>query len=178
MNTLQKRLTFTQGMTIVTLKRRWYTNRQIIQALLEDFGRKVNLSTIKRTWQRFRETGSVAERKGRSRRKLCDARDERVLHRVALRYRMLSLRSLAGELSEHMGARISAETVRRNLLRYGLRRRLVARKLFLTKCQTRKREDWAHRHVNWPGRNGQELYFQTKNISRFIQPSRLVCNTE
>ena len=125
-------------MAIITMKKLKMINREILQAMGEEFNCTLNKTTITRTWKRFKDTGSVADRSRSGRRKKCSARDERVVRRLALANRALSLRRLAGVASTSLTHRLSRDSIRRILLRYGLRRRISARVPFLNKNQRKK----------------------------------------
>ena len=118
-------------------------NRKILQAMREEFNCTLNTTTITRTWTRFKDTGSVADRSRSGRPKKCSSKDERVVRRLALANRALSLRRLAGVASTSLTHSLSRDSIKLILLRYGFRRRISARVPFLNK-KTKKKE--------WPGR--------------------------
>ena len=104
----------------------------------EEFNCTLNTTTITRTWTRFKDTGSVADRSRSGRPKKCSSKDERVVRRLALANRALSLRRLAGVASTSLTHSLSRDSIKLILLRYGFRRRISARVPFLNKKQRKK----------------------------------------
>ena len=135
---------------IVALHRSGISYTKIIENLSLNYGLNVARSTIARTLNRYRETGTNRNKQGRGRTKKVGQRAERVIHRLALKDRWASIPLLASRASESLGVPLSMSTVRRVLQKFGLRRRIARRKPLLTKVQRRKRLQWAKVHKNWP----------------------------
>ncbi|XP_067943410.1 uncharacterized protein [Watersipora subatra] len=82
---------------------------------------KVAKSTICNTIKRFGEQGDLQERKGRGRKKTVTPRAEKTLVRLSTRNRRLNSVELCRELKESTGKDVCPSTVRRVLLRNGLK---------------------------------------------------------
>lgn len=134
----------------------------------------VNTTTITRTWKRFKDTGTVADRSRSGRPKKCNARDEMVVRRMALANRALSLRRLAGVTSTSLTQSLSRVSIRRILIRYGFWRLISARDPFLTTKQRIKRVTWALRHVIWPAAQWSRVVFSDEKIFR-VRSNRHGC---
>ena len=107
--------------------------------MTENFDCTVSTATIKRTWRRYIETGSIADRARSGRPKSLTLRAQRVVRRIAKRCRTALLCRLAGQASNVLGAPINSTIVRRMLARYVLKRRIAARVPYLTLKQNNKR---------------------------------------
>lgn len=125
-------------MAIVTLKKSGHTNSYIIDYILANFDQKVSERLIRRTMSRYNETGSVEDRKRAGRPIKCDQRALRIVRRIALADRTLSLRKVAATASIRLGFSLTANTIRTVLSKFGLHCRVAARIPFLTKNQRKK----------------------------------------
>lgn len=127
-------------------------------------------STVRATIQRHQETGSYANRPKSGRKPITTQRQDRILHRLALRNRQHSSKDLVSELSQRHGVTVSARTVRRRLLQYGLRGCKARRKPRLSQEQKHKRLVWARDHENWTVDQWAEvMWTDESNIEVCIQ---------
>lgn len=132
----------------------------------EKFGITISARTIRRTVARYKTTGNVVDKPKSGRPKLCSLRAERIVRRIALKNRALSLRQIAAQASTDLGHQISHMAVSRILKYFGLKRRISARVPLLTKNMKRKRLDWAKQFVNWPIVQWRRVLFSDEKIFR------------
>ena len=76
----------------------------------------VALKTVKNTWKKYTETGGVAERKGRGRKRATSKREDTAIIKLIKRNRTMSAKTCKKELEELSGTVVSRVTVNRRLL--------------------------------------------------------------
>ena len=130
----------------------------------------VNRSTVSRTVQRFKETGSVASKKRAGRpRKLSAAQRRRI---VVMSKR--SRRSTSRELSVALGVNIHSSTIRRVLLANGLRGCIARKKPFISRVNRMKRLKFARAHLHWtPEQWNNVLFSDEKKFNRLGSDGRV-----
>ena len=124
----------------VTLRTEGYTYRKIAQRL----GGGATFSAIRKLCLKFDETRSVADKRRTGRGRISTARDDRNLVRMSLSDR----RKRSRQLMVDWKVPASVHTVRRRLIKAGLKARIPRKKPFLNSTQRSKRVQWAKAHVN------------------------------
>lgn len=94
-----------------------------------------SVSTVCYTIKRFQERGDLKERDGHGRHSLTPTQYWRVLMRTCKASRFMSSVQLSAELKQSTGAKISSSTVRKILMKYGLRGKRPRKKLFVNERQ-------------------------------------------
>lgn len=125
----------------VTLRNEGYTYRDIAHRL----GGKATFSAVRKLCQKFNETNSVADKCRSGRPRISTVRDDRQLVRLSVSDR----RKTARQLLVDWKINTSVRTVRRRLVKAGLKARIPRKKPFLNLTQRRKRVQWAKAHVSW-----------------------------
>ena len=123
-----------------------------IQAeLLRIFRRSVSLSTIRNTWRRYQETGSIRYQTPAGRPRALTARQERSLVRNFSTTPGLSIRYVIGNQDRNPIAQrpISRRTLRRRLRRNGLRPRTTRQGMEVSLRNRDKRVKYAQDHLHW-----------------------------
>ena len=119
------------GRRLLADKQRWQAigqldigRRQIVVAA--NFG--VSQSVVSRLYQKYQQTGEVAERRGRGRTRATSRADDRHVVMESLRSRTLSAPKLRQELRNMRGVNVSVQTIRNRLYERGLsaRRPVIA----------------------------------------------------
>ena len=86
--------------------------------MAENFG--VSQSVVSRLYQRYQQTGEVAERHGRGRTRVTSRADDRHVVMESLRSRTLSAPKLRQELRNTRGVNVSVQTINNRLNGRGL----------------------------------------------------------
>lgn len=113
--------------------------------------RQLNISrySVRRVYQRYRETGGYGRRRGSGRARATTQRDNRFLVTTALRNRRLTAVELAQHLQEVREVEVSRWTVRRRLAEGGLTAHRPANGPKLTPAHRQARLRFAQEHVHW-----------------------------
>ncbi|CAG9565363.1 unnamed protein product [Danaus chrysippus] len=98
---------------------------------------------------RFKETGTHENRPRTGRRKVTTEREDRLLIRQSLQNRKKTALELAAALSEAKGSSVSVYTVRRRLLKAGLKGFKARKKPWLSEHNKKNRLEWALKHRDW-----------------------------
>ncbi len=125
----------------------------------------VSQSVISRLWNRFQQTGNVAERPRAGRPRSTTRRQDRYLSNMAKRQRFQSAVRLNTDFQMATAVRISSQTVRNRLHAANLRARRPAVRPKLTARHRAARLLWARQHVNWQLRHWTSVLFTDE--SRF-----------
>lgn len=125
----------------------------------------VSPSTISRLNHRFNDTGTVRERERSGRPRVTNAREDRILHRAAVRARFVTASNLRRDLRAAANVNISEQTVRRRLHEFGLRSRVPAVRPRLTQAHKVARLDFCRRHERWTRQQWANVLFSDE--SRF-----------
>ncbi|XP_067930744.1 uncharacterized protein [Watersipora subatra] len=134
---MPRHLTEAKRAVIVHLYQESKSQREIAKEV------KVAKSTVCNTIKRFGEQGDLQERKGRGRKKTVRLRAERTLVRLSTRNRRLNSVELCRGLKESTGKDVCPSTVRRVLIRNGLKGCKPRKKPFLTEVHRKRRLEWA-----------------------------------
>ena len=140
--------------TAIALRKEGYSYREVAAKL----GNGVTLSGIRKLCKRFQETGSVENKTGRGRNSVTTPKTDRRIVRLALNNRRASSGDINKEL-RGMGVKVSNRTVRRRLVKAGLRARIARKKPFLNVVQRQKRVAWAKEHVTWTQEDWKKVIF-------------------
>lgn len=108
-----------------------------------------NSSTVMRVWKQWTDKHRTTRKTGTGRQKVTSERDDRHLLRMAVNDRTASSRQLAAHWSTATGVQLSASSIRRRLLRRGLRARVPLYRIPLTANHRRLRRQWALEHRDW-----------------------------
>lgn len=147
----------------VTLRREGYSFRQIAQKM----GGGVTFSGVRKVYKRYLENGTVKNRPGRGRKLQTTPQTDRRIVRMSLKDRRLTAVEINKCLAAD-GMRVSQWTVRRRLLRAGLKARKPQKKPLLNVDQRRKRLRWAQDHLHWSVHNwNQVIWSDETKISIF-----------
>lgn len=154
---------------IVSLHKIGMTTAQIVVRLRERHRVEVSDRTVRNVMAEYRKRGGRPKRERRGRKRKCSRAQERLVVREAERNRWLSIRALTERVNNVLrgeGVRVSSETVRKTLLKHGLRKRRAARKPLLTQVQRQRRLDFARRHAHWTAIQWQSVVFSDEKIFR------------
>lgn len=122
-------------------------------------------STISRTVQRYRETGSFARRPGTGPRRATSERDDRFLQLQVLRDRHTTAIEARNRLHQVRGVNVSERTVRRRLEEANLQSRRPATGPELTREHRTARLRFAREHHDWTEQQWERVLFTDE--SRF-----------
>lgn len=110
---------------------------------------KCSRCAVQYTLKRFKETGSHQNRFKSGRKHLITPREDRLLIRQSLQDRKKSSSEIAAAFSNVEGKLLSASTVRRRLLKAGLKGCKPRKKPWLSEKNRKARLEWALKHKNW-----------------------------
>ncbi|RXN05943.1 Transposable element Tcb1 [Labeo rohita] len=109
----------------------------------------VSQSVISRLASRHRTTGRVHDRPRSGAPRVTDRNDDQYLRTYALRHRYATATELQARLRDVRGTRVSRQTIRNRLHRFGLNARRPLQVTPLTPRHRRERLQWAQDHVTW-----------------------------
>lgn len=121
--------------------------------------------TIQRLLNRLRQTGSTKDRPRSGRPKVTSERQDRAIRLLTLRNRTITAESIARQTPGIHNNRISGQTVRRRLRRFGLRPRRIHKGPMLTRGHRRARLEWARARRRWRLHTWRNIIFSDE--SRF-----------
>uniref|UniRef100_A0A671VCX3 Transposase Tc1-like domain-containing protein n=1 Tax=Sparus aurata TaxID=8175 RepID=A0A671VCX3_SPAAU len=104
---------------------------------------------ISRLASRHRTTGRLADRPRSGAPRVTDRNDDQYLRTYALRHRYATATQLQAQLRDVRGTRVSRQTIRNRLHRFGLNARRPLQVTPLTPRHRRERLQWAQDHVTW-----------------------------
>jgi transposase len=110
------------------------------------FGKKSGIANI---IKRYATTGQTTPKKRSGRPRLSSARSDRILSRLATQGRFKGSRELAADWHASTGTSASSSTVRRRLIKDGLKSYRPVKKPLLTKFQRTRRLAYANAHRHW-----------------------------
>lgn len=116
-----------------------------------DVARQLNLSrfSVRRVYQRFRETGGYTRRRGSGRKRCTSERDDRFIVSTSLRHRFSNAVEVQQELRSARRTSVSVSTIRRRLKEKELRAHRPAKGPKLSVQHRRERLQFAQEHANW-----------------------------
>lgn len=114
--------------------------------------RRFNLprTTIQGIIKRYKESGTVADKKGRGRKSALTVRETREIVRKVKLNPFLSAPKLQKIIEDDFEKVVSSQTVRNYIHREGLRARTPRKKPFISKTNKKKRLQFARKHVKKP----------------------------
>ncbi|KAI4884376.1 hypothetical protein NFI96_000286 [Prochilodus magdalenae] len=110
---------------------------------------KLSSSTVHNIIKRFRESGTIAVRKGQGRKTLLDARDLRALKRHCTSNRNAAVKEITEWAQEYFQKALSVNTIHRAIRRCQLKVYSAKRKPFLSKLHKLRRLHWARGLLKW-----------------------------
>lgn len=126
----------------------------------------VGQTDVSRIWHRFLETGSLADRPGKGRRRKTTAAQDRYLNISAHRNPIDNATRLKQGLQAATGVRVSTQTVRNRLHEVGLRARRPLKATPLNRGRKGARVVWARNHSLWTRQQwGRTLFCDETRIS-------------
>ena len=156
--------------------RRRLTNNERWQAIGQlNIGRRqidvaanfgVSQSVVSRLYQRYLQTGDVAERRGRGRTRATSRWDDRFIVTQSLRSRTLSAPKLRQMLRNRRGVNVSVQTIRNRLHARGLRARRPVKATPLTRRHRRARLQWSRAPSMWTQRDWNTVLFTDESVFR------------
>lgn len=123
----------------------------------------VHRNTIWNLWRRHQQTNHVRDRPRSGRPPVTTRRQDNWIRQTHLRHRFQPATTTAATIPGLR--RISSQTVRRRLRRYGIIARRPARRPILTLQHRQRRLQWARQHLRWDQRQWNHVLFTDE--SRF-----------
>ena len=111
-------------------------------------------AAVKEIIKKFRETGSLEDRKKSGRPPKLTKDDNKYLKILSLRNRKKTSTELANDINTATGKNVSSSCIRRHLLKSGLRGCVAIRKPLLRRANKEKRLKYAKQHKDW----AQEMF--------------------
>ena len=164
-----KHLTNSQKGIIVSLRKTGISATDTVIRLQRSFRLTISKRTVERIWARYRRIGfrKLPERRGRKSK--VSAEHRRDIVREALSNRWLSLRALTEHVNNLFAAtrvRVGVETLRKILLKFGLKRRIATKKPILTAPQRERRLQFALAHRHWTDLQWSRVVYSDEKIFR------------
>ncbi|KAI4871603.1 hypothetical protein NFI96_006466 [Prochilodus magdalenae] len=110
---------------------------------------KLSSSNVHNIIKRFRESGTIAVRKGQGRKTLLDARDLRALKRHCTSNRNATVKEITEWAQEYFQKALSVNTIHRAICHHQLKLYSAKRKPFLSKLHKLRRLHWARGLLKW-----------------------------
>ena len=126
----------------------------------------VSQSVVSRLYQRYQQTGEVAERRCRGRTRATSRADDRHVVMESLLSRTLSAPKLRQELRNTRGVNVSVQTIRNRLNERGLSARRPVIATPLTRRHRRTHEQWSRAHLRWTQRQWSTVLFTDESVFR------------
>ena len=113
----------------------------------------INCRTIQKFLKRTREKGSIENNPRSGGRKKTTPRDERVLFRSVKRNRRQTLKDLTARFNNRTGCNVSERTVRRRLCFDGYKRRMICKKITISRVNRDRRMGFCRQKLHWNVQN-------------------------
>ena len=144
------------------LKPHWTS---VKKAMHRQYGLNVSARTCERTWRRWQQKHTIADRLRSGRPRKCTVQQEGAIRKRALCCRFGQIKEYCEMVRREMG--VSLSTSMRNLLkRHSLLRRVAVKKPLLTENARGKRRLWAQNHQNWKIWKWKNVFFSDEKIFR------------
>lgn len=130
-----------------------------------------------RTWRKWKCLRTTKDVRHTGRPSKCTGEDELSLCKFARANRFASFKKCAEHCRVERGVHVGIDTVSRILKRYGLSRRVAAKKPLLSKNAIKKRFAWAQNHLEWPFWKWRTVIFSDEKIFRTANNRRTVLVT-
>lgn len=157
------RLTHDQRLQIVTLH--LYGNHSV-QQLCERF--HCDRRTAQRLVAKYRQTGSVDDRRRQPRQRVSTERDDRALIRMSSRNPAFVARQLQQQWRIYHAVPASVATVKRRLCSAGLYGRIAIKKPLLTARHRRTRLQWALERRTWTVEQWRQVCFSDESPIQYV----------
>ena len=140
---------------------RYYIPNNFLQ-VAQHFNRQ--LYTIQKLWEKFEQTGSVADKHRRPRNRILTRHQDNHIVFTHVRDRFLPALRTAAQTNARTGRPISQQTARRRLWVAGLRCRLHDKAVILTARHRQVRLQWARRHLRLSRAKWSNVLFVDKQV--------------
>jgi|GWRWMinimDraft_10_1066017.scaffolds.fasta_scaffold02164_1 transposase len=160
-----------ERLQIVTLKAAEWSWAKIIAFMKDRFGKNISRSTCQYTYRKWLKTGAVSNKPRSGRPPKLNKLEERALKRWSLTDRKKSAQQLSVDMKIATGKSLSKVTVLKILRKYGLRRRLAARRPLLTTRMRKRRMLWGKARKSWTVYDWKRVIFSDEKIFRMF-PNR------
>lgn len=124
---------------------------------------QVSHSVIQRLLERFRTTGTSANRPRSGRPRATNRRDDNFIRLTALRRRSITAETLRQELREATHVTVSQQTIRNRLREAGLTSRRSAVRIPLTPAHRQARLAWCQRFQRWTRQEWSRVIFSDES---------------
>ena len=131
---------------VVSLHEAGFSQRKIVRMLN---GTGISLCGVQTTLQRYKETGSFEDRNRSGRPPKTTARDDRNLVMLSMRNRRATSRDLTAQWNRAISGVVDPSTVRRRLLKAGLRGCVAKKKPLVSEKNRKERLKYARKHCKW-----------------------------
>ena len=139
----RRNLSIEERAAVVTFSKEKYTGCAIARRL------KISLCAVQKILKKVCETGTVKDRPRSGRPSFTTPRQDRLLCHLSLSDRTATSRDLKRKLEDVTGSQISCRTVRRKLLKCGLKGCIAARKPLHNAVHRKKRLEWCQQRKDW-----------------------------
>ena len=164
----RRNLTIEKRSSVVTLCDEGYSQRNIAKKL------KISLCAVQSILKKKRETGTVADRPRSGRPRATTNRVDRSLVRLSLSDRRASSKILKSQLQDVTGSSLSTRSIRRRLLKAGLKGCVAAKKPMLTARHKKLRLKWAKERRQWEQSEWSKILWSDESIFELIPGRRAI----
>ena len=161
-------LSYEERLKIIEMRKRNISIRQIGRELGYGY------STVRYNIEKFKNTGSVLNAPGRGRYEVISQSDKRYIKLISTRFRTKGLPEITKEFNESRKNRVCQTTIRKVLLKWGLKGRVAAKKPLLRKQNVKKRLLFAKNHVNWTKEQWAKVVFTDESKFELFGTKRRV----
>ena len=162
----RRNLSIEERAAVVTLSKEKYTGHTIARRL------KISLCAVQKILKKVCETGTVKDRPRSGRPSSTTPRQDRLLCHLSLSDRTAKSRDLKRELEDATGSQISCRTVRRKLLKCGLKGCITARKPLHSAVHRKKRLEWCQQRKDLTPEQWKKILFSDESIFELIPGRR------
>ena len=156
----RRNLSIEERAAVVTLSKEKYTGRL-----------KISLCVVQKILK-VCETGTVKDRPRSGRPSSTTPRQDRLLCHLSLSDRTATSRDLKRVLEDATGSQISCRTVRRKLLKCGLKGCIATRKPLRSAVHRKKRLEWCQQRKDWTPEQWKKILFSDESIFELIPGRR------
>jgi transposase len=156
---------------IVELKKEGHTTGSIKEIMESRHGINVSKRGIQKIIQKYNAYHLYEDRKRSGRPRKISNRSQRIIRRMCLKNRAISLNKIASCFNIEGSLHVSRDTVSRILMKYGLRSHRPTRKPFITTKQRMKRIEWARSKLHWDTDKWAHVVFSDESMFRTFSHS-------
>lgn len=120
---------------------------------------KIPKGTVQRIVEKWRTTGSVANRQGQGRKRSTTPREDAAIVRKVTINPRLSAPKIAKDVQIDLGINVHPQTIRRRLKSAGLSGEIAKRKPWISEKNRKKRLAWARDKVEWSVADWKKILF-------------------